>query len=262
LIVTTSALSCLRLRGRPPVEEEPEPSVEVEEAVEPVSRPQEKPEEETYFIPAQPIPETPQDREYRLGYGDVISVKFFYNPEFDQTVTVRPDGRITLPRLGDILVVGMTPTDLDEQITAKYSEIIREPDVTVIVEEMGEEVVYVLGEVNDPGGYPLNPYGTTVLGAIALAEGFKNTAKLSSVILIKLDASGVPRPERLNLTRAVGGNREDDPYLRGNEIVYVPSTFIAQLNLFIEQFFTNLAPPLDFYLKGYDALYPERRWRQ
>jgi polysaccharide export outer membrane protein len=260
LFVVISSLSCVQLRGRPPVEEEPPLSAKVtepepvEETAESVGR------EQAVTVPSPPLPspEPVQTGEYRLGYGDVISVKFFYDPEFDQTVTIRPDGRITLPRMGDVLVVGLTPTQLDEMITVKYAEIIREPEVTVIVEEIGEDVVYVLGEVNQPGGYPLNPYGTTVLGAIALAEGFKNTAKLSSVILITKDASGTPRPERLNLTRAVSGSREDDPYLRGSEIVYVPSTFIAQLNLFMEQFFTKLTPPLSLYLKGYDVLHPEQ----
>jgi protein involved in polysaccharide export with SLBB domain len=210
---------------------------------------------------AGPVDQPGLHPEYRLGYGDVIDVKFFYNPVFDQTLTIRPDGRITLPRLGDVLVVGMTPTQLDELITKKYSEIIRSPDVTVIIREIGEEVVYVLGEVNQPGGYPLNPYGTTVLGAISLAEGFKPSAKLGSVILIEKDSQGIPRPRRVNLTRAVGGSREDDPILEGNEIVYVPSTFIAQLNQFMDQFFAKMVPPMDFYLKGYDTLHPDRRWR-
>jgi protein involved in polysaccharide export with SLBB domain len=247
LMMTVCSLSCIRLRGRPPIqEEEEEPPVEIVQEAVPV--------------PVVEVAEPVQRPEYRLGYGDVIAVKFFYNPQFDQTLTIRPDGRMTLPRLGEVLVAGMTPAQLDDLITEKYSEIIREPDVTVIVQQFGEEVVYVLGEVNEPGGYPLNTYGTSVLGAIALADGFKNTAKLSSVILIKLDDQGVPVPTRLNLTRAVGGSREDDPFLDGNEIIYVPSTFISQLNLFLEQFFTKLAPPLDFYLKGYDALYPDRRW--
>jgi protein involved in polysaccharide export with SLBB domain len=253
LIILTCSLSCIRLRGRPPVEKveekEEEPVVEAipEEIVAPVA------EQTEAGSRLHPYPE------YRLGYGDVIDVRFFYNPQFDQTLTIRPDGRISLPHLGDALVVGMTTTQLNAIITTKYAEIIRDPDVTVIVRQFGEEVVYVLGEVNDPGGYPLNPYGTTVLSAIALAQGFKNTAKLSSVILIKLNAQGDPQAERLNLTRAVGGSRKDDPYLEGNEIVYVPSSFIAQLNLFLDQFFTNMMPPLTFYLKGYDVLNPEQR---
>ena len=257
LIIAMSALSCFRLRGRPPVEDEPEHFVEI------AQEPDSLTSEEMISVPIQrPLEPSRSGGEYRLGYGDVISVRFFYDPEFDQTVTIRPDGRITLPRLGDVLVVGMMPTQLDDLVTTNYAEIIRDPDVTIIVEEIGENVVYVLGEVNEPGGYPLNPYGTTVLGAIALAEGFKNTAKLSSVILIKLDATGMPQPERINLTKAVSGSRKDDPYLQGNEIVYVPSTFISQLNLFMEQFFTKIAPPLDVYLKVYDIVYPERRWRQ
>ena len=262
LLIMLSSFSCVQLRGRPPVQEEPPPTAEISEppvgeAVEPATRF----EGMTIDTASQPPPEPSRTSEYRLGYGDILSVKFFYQPEYDQIITIRPDGRITYPHLGDVLVVGMTPTQLDELITARYSEIIREPDVSVIVEEIGEEVVYVLGEVNQPGGYPLNPYGTTVLGAVALAKGFKNTAKLSSVILITKDASGTPRPERLNLIRAVSGSREDDPYLWGNEIVYVPNTFISQLNTFMEQYFLKMTPPFDLYLKGYDSLHPDRRWR-
>ncbi len=243
LVMPMAVLSCVRLRARPPAPgEEPPQERKAEIVAEPAERPGPHPE-------------------YRLGYGDVIEVKFFYNPTFDQMLTIRPDGRITLPLLGDVLVVGMTPNQLDELITERYAEIIRSPDVTVIVREIGEEVVYVLGEVNQPGGYPLNPYGTTVLGAISLAEGFKPSAKLSSVILIKKDIEGIPQPHRVNLTRAVGGSAEDDPVLEGNEIVYVPSTFIAQLNQFMDQFFAKMTPPFDFYLKGYDALHPERRYR-
>lgn len=244
LVVSLVFLACVRLRGRAPVSET-QPPIEAQQA--PVAGP-----------PAEPgsIPE------YRLGYGDVIEVKFFYNPTFDETLTIRPDGRITLPRLGDLLVVGMTPTQLDELITEKYSEIIREPDVTVIVREIGEEVVYVLGEVKSPGGYPLSPYGTTVLGAISMAEGFKTTAKLNSVILIRKNSQGKPTASRVNLTKAVGSGRmEDDLLLQGSDIVYVPATFIAQLNTFLDQFFTKLLPPMDFYLKGYDTLHPERRGR-
>ena len=244
LIFILNMLSCINLRGRPEVQEEIVSPVQLEPQAGVVPAGQ-----------AQPV------SEYRLGFGDVLEVKFFYNPEFDQTVTIRPDGRISLPRLGDVLVVGMAPAQLDDLITRKYAEIIRDPDVTVIVQEIGEEVVYILGEVNQPGGYPLNPYGTTVLGAIALASGFKSTAKLNSVILITKDVQGMPVPQRLNLTKAVQGSRKEDPMLMGNEIVYVPSTYIAVLNQFMDQYFYKMTPPFDLYLKTYDVLHPDRRWR-
>jgi hypothetical protein len=197
-----------------------------------------------------PVPET-------VSTAGALTTGFAVEPDS------MPEYRFgTLPRMGDVLVVGMTAAQLDELITEKYSEIIREPDVTVILREIGEQVVYVLGEVNKPGGYPLNPNGTTVLGAIAMAQGFMPTAKLSSVIIINKDIYGVPVASRLNLTRAVGGRgRENDPFLQGNEIVYVPATFITQLNQFVDQFFTKMISPFEFYLKGYDALHPDKRWR-
>ena len=69
--------------------------------------------------------------EYRLGFGDEVEIKFFNNNQFNETIGVRPDGRITLERIGDIYVNGMTPSQLDSLVTVTYAEFVREPDVTV-----------------------------------------------------------------------------------------------------------------------------------
>ena len=89
--------------------------------------------------------------EYRLGFGDEIEVKFFNNAQFNEMITVRPDGRITLEKIGDIYVTGMTPSQLDSLITTTYADIIRDPEVTVFVRKFGSYQTYILGEVGDPG---------------------------------------------------------------------------------------------------------------
>ena len=98
---------------------------------------------------------TAQISEYHLGFGDVVEIKFFNNSEYNDVVAVRPDGKITLQRLGDIQVVGRRVSQLDSLITHSYSEILVDPDVTVIVREFGGKFLYVMGEVLNPGSYDM-----------------------------------------------------------------------------------------------------------
>jgi len=184
---------------------------------------------------------------YRLGYGDSMDIKFFNNPEYNETVTVRPDGRISLPRIGDIYVVNMTPAELDDIVTQTYSEILLDPDVTVIVRDFGGQDVYVMGEVEKPGIYPLSK-GMTMLRAIAAAGGPKGGAKLGSVILIRSD--GEQRGEAIRVDLALSSVRKNlnkDLPVQGFDMIYVPKTFISDLNSFITQFYDVLLPPFDVW---------------
>jgi polysaccharide export outer membrane protein len=197
---------------------------------------------------------------YRLGYADVIEIKFFYNPELNQELIVRPDGRITLPRLGDLFVVGLTPSQLDDIITAKYSEIIRDPDITVIVKEFASQIVYVLGEVNLPGGYDL-AVNMTAIQSVALAGGLTPEANIGSVILIRADGVEA-QAKRVDLKKAMqSGNLIDDQLLQPFDIVYVPNHFIDKVDVFMEKYFHSFLPPFDLYLRAYDSIHPRRAVR-
>ncbi len=199
--------------------------------------------------------------EYRIGFGDILEVKFFYDPELDETLLVRSDGRITLPRLGDIMVAGLTPTQLDSIVTTKYGEILKNPDITVQVRNSAETVVYVLGEVNNPSVVPIRGR-LTVLQAIAASRGFTRTAKTSSVIVFHSNGIDRPTSKRLNLSKVFSRkNLSDNIALSGYDIVYVPQTFIGKLDLFVDQFFDNVFPPLlDTYIKGYQAYRIKERY--
>lgn len=188
--------------------------------------------------------------EYRLGFGDVIDVKFFNNNQFNETLTVRPDGRISMQKVGDIYVAGMTPMELGRRITEIYAKIIKDPEVTVIVRNFGGYQVYVLGEVKSPGAFPLQR-SLTVLQSLALAGGHKETAMLKSILLLRRQQDGKIDVQRLDLSQnSAAAIQKNDLFLEASDIIYVPKTFIANVNTFLDQAFSGIIPPLDIYLRA------------
>ena len=190
--------------------------------------------------------------EYRLGFGDVIDVKFFDNKRFNETATVRPDGRITLEKVGEVLVSGITPLQLDSMITSVYSQILRNPEVSVFVREFAGYQVYVLGEVNSPGGYPIQR-DMTLVKALALAGGVKNGAKTGSVIVARnkpgeaIEAIQVNFKQSLKTTSHIDSNHGQ--YLQPGDVIYVPRTTIANVSTFLKQVYDGVLPPVDIYLR-------------
>jgi protein involved in polysaccharide export with SLBB domain len=190
--------------------------------------------------------------EYRLGYGDVIEIKFFNNERFNETVTIRPDGRISMERMGEIFVAGITPVQLDELITLKYSEFIQDPEVTVFVREFSGYQVYVLGEVQSPGGFPIQR-NMTLLQAIASAGGAKNGAKLGDVVLLRRGENGEVAARKVDLKKAMKTNNgaigEYDLYIQPLDIVFVPKTKIASISSFMDMVYDGFLPPVDLYMR-------------
>lgn len=192
--------------------------------------------------------------EYRLGFGDEIEIKFFRHSQFDETVTVRPDGRISLAKVGELQVTGMTPSRLDSIVTTAYEDFVLEPDVTVIVRQFGGYQVYVLGEVNSPGGYPIQR-NMTLLQALAAAGGTKISSKLGSVMILRRGQPPEVEAIKVNLIRSVKAKRpfdisENDLFVQPQDIVFVPKTFVANVSDFMRQVYSGFLPPLDLYLRA------------
>jgi protein involved in polysaccharide export with SLBB domain len=192
--------------------------------------------------------------EYRLGFGDVIEVKFFNNERFNETVTVRPDGRITIQKIGDILVTGMAPSQLDSLITVNYAKFLRDPEVTIFVRQFGGYQVYVLGEVNLPGGYPIQR-NMTIVQAVAAAGGPKESANLGSVMILRRGKQEEVNALRVNLNKAIKEVHhekisENNLYVEAQDFIYVPKTFISNVTTFMQQIYAGLLPPLDIYLRA------------
>lgn len=210
-------------------------------------------------LPAPPAVAAPADTspgeppEYRLGFGDIIEVKFFNNGRFDETVEVRPDGRITLEQVGDILVAGMPPSRLDSLITAAYDRILQHPEVTVFVRHSGGHQVYVLGEVESPGGYPLEGE-MTILQSIATARGTKRGAKLASVIVLRRGAGESGKGFMIDLTPYLSGDKRSafqaDLYVRPGDLIYVPQTAFSNFNEFLVALWDGTLRPLELFINA------------
>lgn len=218
-----------------------------------------KPESEAAPLPAPlqvsaraqtaPSPASPAMPAYRLGFGDVLDIKFLGSPEYNETVTVRPDGRISLQGIDELDVLGLSPADLDARITQAYGQILVNPGVTVIVRQSAGQKCYVAGEVDKPGSFDLAK-GMTALRAIAAAGGPKKSAKMGSVILIRMDAQNRAEATRLDLSFTRDGLEYDLPVM-GNDIIYVPRSFIADVNAFMSQLYEIVLPPFDSYTSYY-----------
>jgi polysaccharide export outer membrane protein len=187
--------------------------------------------------------------DYRLGFSDVIDIKFFSDSEFNETLTVRPDGKISMQRVGDIKVAGMTPAELSKVIAETYSSIIKNPEVTVIVRSFGGYQVYVLGEVNSPGDFPIQR-NLTVLQSIAQAGGQKESANMKSVLVMRRDENGGVTATRVDLSGLSSEMiQKNDIFVEAYDIIYVPKTYIANINTFVDQALSGIIKPLDIYMR-------------
>ena len=126
----------------------------------------------------------PKPQEYVIQPGDQLDIKFFYNPEINETVTVRPDGKISLQLVDEVQAAGLKPSQLDDSLTQKYSHELKKPMITVIVKSFEGQRIYVGGEVNRQGLIKLTG-GMTPLQAVLDAGGFKETAKPEGAIVIR-----------------------------------------------------------------------------
>ncbi|MCK6562524.1 polysaccharide biosynthesis/export family protein [candidate division KSB1 bacterium] len=188
--------------------------------------------------------------EYRINILDELEIKTRYHERLNEIAKVRPDGRITLEAVGDLYVVGRTPSQVDSLITAAYAEIVHAPEVTVYVRNFAGLAVYVLGEVDKPGQLELLP-NMTVLQALAAAGGPIRGAKMNSVIVLRPDQAGELTGVRVDLARpALAAAAHQDLYLQPQDVVYVPKTFIANVNEFLTQVYDGLFPPFDIYLRA------------
>jgi polysaccharide export outer membrane protein len=140
-----------------------------------------------------PMPEPPiVDKEYRLGPGDKLRIEVYRDQQLSQSVQIRPDGKITLPLVGDMEAAGRTPLELRDQIGTSLKEYITNPVVTVIVVEAMPQTISVIGEVNSPGTHPIKGE-TTVIEALALAGGFKDFANTKNITIQRATPTGVKR---------------------------------------------------------------------
>jgi polysaccharide export outer membrane protein len=125
-----------------------------------------------------------QALEYRIGTGDVLQLFVWKEPDLTRDLTVRFDGKVTVPLLGDVTASGRTPQELGDDIARSLARFLAAPQVTLGVLQANSARFHVLGQVNKPGEFPLTRR-MTVLQALAMAGGFKEYAKTDGIVIIR-----------------------------------------------------------------------------
>ena len=121
---------------------------------------------------------------YLIGAEDVLTIRVWREPELSGPVGVRPDGKISMPLIGDVQAVGITPEKLAKNITEGLSKFVTSPEVMVSVAEVNSKKYFISGEIMRPGSYPL-VVPTTVLEALAIAGGFRDYADKKGIVVLR-----------------------------------------------------------------------------
>ncbi len=158
--------------------------------------------------------------EYLIGPSDVLEIIVWKEPDLSREVTVRPDGRITLPLIDDVMAAGLTPMALKKELEKRFAEYIDTPEVTVIVKSLASKRYYLIGEIARPGEYLLTK-PTTVLQALAIGGGFSEWAKKDKVMVIRFE-NGSRKILHFNYEAATKGKEINDFFLKADDIILVP----------------------------------------
>jgi protein involved in polysaccharide export with SLBB domain len=177
---------------------------------------------------------------YTIQPGDALDIKFFYNPELNESITVRPDGYISLQLVEEVLAAGLQPRQLNEKLTHLYARELKKPVIAVIVKTFAGQRVYVGGEIGQQGLLTM-PAGLTALQAVMQSGGFKNTAQPSETLVIRKGPDSRPVPIRVDLGAVLSGSANGQDFrLQPDDIVYVPKSPIAKANQFVNQYVEQL----------------------
>lgn len=160
------------------------------------------------------------EQSYRLGPEDVVSVAVWENRELTMDVTVRPDGKISLPLINDVQAADLTPAELADAITEKLRAYIKHPQVTVIVSQLLAPKFYVIGNVLRPGNYPLRQE-MSVLQALSLAGGFTTFASPGNIKLLRSTGKG-QEIRKINYYRMIDKGGEGNHMLKPGDTIVVP----------------------------------------
>jgi len=144
------------------------------------------------------------DEDYVIGTQDVLAIDVWREPEISRSVPVRPDGKISLPLVGDLTVSGLTPRELQARLEAALKEFITRPQVTVIIQEANSRKFYIMGQVEKPGTYSLAAH-VAILDALAMAGGFRDFAKVGQIYLLRLQPDGSRKRVYFDYKAAVNG---------------------------------------------------------
>jgi polysaccharide biosynthesis/export protein len=170
---------------------------------------------------------------YLLRASDVLQITFPISPEYDQTVSVQPDGYISLRGAGDLYIAGKSLPELTEALRKAYGQFLHEPIINVEMKDFEKPYFIAGGEFGRPGKYELRG-DTTVAEAVAIAGGFTDKAKHSEVVLFRRAPGGWAEARRLDVKRMLANkDLSEDAHLRPGDLIYVPKNNLSKVRQFI-----------------------------
>jgi protein involved in polysaccharide export with SLBB domain len=178
---------------------------------------------------------------YRIHAGDEIDIKFFYNPDLNERVTIRPDGRLSLQLIPEVTAAGKSTAELARQLEALYAPVLAEPRISILVRSFPSQRIFVDGEVIRPGMFQLVNQ-MKLSQAIAAAGGLKETAYAKQILVLR---QGERAPVSLNFDLSAyrkGRPLAEDPALQPEDVVFVARSKIANVNLWIDQYIRRSIP--------------------
>lgn len=184
---------------------------------------------------------------YRLSKLDVVEVNFTLSPEFNQTLTVQPDGLVSLRMAGDLFAEGLTLPEMRRAILHAYAGTLHEPEITITLKDFERPYFIASGEVGRPGRYELRG-DLTVHEAVAIAGGFTTQAKHSQVVLYRRISAGAAEAHLVNLKQMLKNrNLKEDMHLETGDFLYIPQNRISKMRKYVPTNTTNwYLNPLQF----------------
>jgi len=194
--------------------------------------------------PPQPplAPTSAAGASYRIVAGDQLQLRFDYQPDQSATLQVAPDGGATLPWIGWQRLAGRTLDEVSRDLTERYRPTLKRPETSVNLALASAQRVFVGGEVGRAGSIALAGR-VTVMQAILLAEGLRETARIDHIVLLRPDAGGSAGAYVVDLSGVLDGSHPDaDIVLRAEDVVLVPRSNVANVNLWVDQYVRKNLP--------------------
>jgi polysaccharide export outer membrane protein len=181
---------------------------------------------------------------YRLTRSDVVALSFTLSPEFDQTLTVQPDGYVALKDAGPVLAQGLTLEEFREAVGRAYKGYLHDPQVAVALKEFEHPYFVAGGEVGKPGKYELRA-DTSIIEAVEIAGGFTHEARHSQVLLFRRVSDDLVEAHVFNLKRMLKEKSLGEfPQIRPGDLVFVPQNSISKIERFLSK------PSLSMYVSS------------
>jgi polysaccharide biosynthesis/export protein len=175
----------------------------------------------------------PKDARYQLRISDVVEISFRFTPEYNQTVTIQPDGFINLRDLPDLRVDGKTIPELLQILQKSYSKILHDPEVTVVLKDFEKPYFIANGELGHPGKYELRD-DTTVMEAIGIAGGFNEKSKHSQVLLFRRLSDEWTEVKKIDMKKMLKtADLSEDLHLRPGDMIYVPKNTMSKIKQYL-----------------------------